>query len=90
MGTCNVPILYGAVAYLEDCLHQFEDEIASWDLARVYQHPIACPACDKTYRILHEVTDSDETIDDYVDTVLQSMERQACENHAPRIRIKLG
>lgn len=29
-----MPILYGAVAYREDCIPDFENEIASWYLAK--------------------------------------------------------
>jgi hypothetical protein len=84
-----MPILYGAVAYREDLISQFENEIASWDLERVYEHPIACPkggGCDKTYRLILEVNASDETAKEYVGMVLRQME-QECGRHIPRIRI---
>jgi hypothetical protein len=84
-----MPILYGAVAYREDQIPKFEQEIASWELQRVYEHPIACPkggACDKTYRLILEVNTSDETTKEYVGMVLRAMER-GCDVHSPRIRI---
>ena len=86
-----MPILYGGVAYREDLLPQFEAEVAAWDLERVYEHPIACPkggVCDKIYRLVLEINASEETAQEYVDMVLQAMEREPCENHSPRIRIK--
>jgi hypothetical protein len=82
-------ILYGAVAYREDQIPEFEREIASWDLERVYEHPIACPkggACDKTYRLILEVNASDEIAKEYVEKVLHVME-QECDVHSPKIRI---
>jgi hypothetical protein len=85
-----LPILYGAVAYREDLLPQFGDEIASWDLIRVYEHPIACPrggACDKVYRLVLEVNASNETAQEYVGMVLQAMEHESCDGHSPRIRM---
>jgi hypothetical protein len=89
-GRLVVPILYGAVAYREDLLEQFANEIASWDLERVYEHPIVCPkgnACDKVYRLILEVNASEETAKEYVDIVLHRMEQEPCESHVSRIRI---
>jgi hypothetical protein len=85
-----VPILYGGVAYREDQIDQFTVEIASWDLTRVYPHPIACPqggVCDKTYTLFLEINASEQTANEYVGLVLQAMEHEGCENHPPFVRI---
>lgn len=85
-----MPILYGAVAYREDLLRQFEGELASWDFARVNERPIACPrggVCDKAYRLVLEADASDESAREYVGMVLKAMERQSCDRHPPFIRM---
>lgn len=85
-----MPILYGAVAYREDLLPQFENQIASWDLVRTYEHPIACPqggACDKIYRLILEVNASEESAQEYVGMVLEAVEHETCDNHPARIRM---
>jgi|HubBroStandDraft_3_1064219.scaffolds.fasta_scaffold1309915_1 hypothetical protein len=85
-----MPILYGAIAYREDLTPQFQAEIDSWDLAKTYPHPIACPKgapCDKTYGLMLEVNASDETAKEYIDMVLANMEREECSKHADRIRM---
>lgn len=85
-----MPILYGAVAYREDRIHDYDPEIASWDLAKTYDHPIACPkgaACDKTYALISEVNASENTVHEQIDMVLNAMEHEDCAVHAPRIRI---
>jgi hypothetical protein len=85
-----MPILFGAVAYREDELEQFETEIASWDLEREYEHPIVCPqggTCDKTYKLFVEINASEEATKEYVDMVLQAMEHGTCDSHPPRIRM---
>jgi hypothetical protein len=85
-----MPILYGAVAYREDRIHNYEAEIASWDLTKTYAHPIACPkggTCDKTYRLICEINAADETVHEQTDVVLRAMEYEDCAAHAPRIRI---
>jgi hypothetical protein len=85
-----LPILYGAVAYREDVLREFEAEIAAWDFKRAYPHPIPCPkggACYKTYRLLVPADVSEVIAEEYVDMVLQAMENEPCENHPPFIRI---
>jgi hypothetical protein len=85
-----MPILYGAVAYREDLLAQFENESASWELVRLYEHPIVCPkgnACEATYRLLVEINASNETAAEFVNMVLDAMEQGECGSHPPRIRI---
>jgi len=85
-----MPILYGAVAYREDCIADYEAEIASWDLEKTYAHPIACPkggTCDKTYRLISEINAADETVHEQIGMVLQAMEHEDCAAHSPRIRI---
>jgi hypothetical protein len=85
-----MPILYGAVAYREDLVPQFQPEIDTWDLVETYPHPIACsknPPCDKTYALMLEVNSSEETAKEYVDMVLGNMEQENCSEHAPRIRL---
>jgi hypothetical protein len=86
----TMPILYGAVAYRDDRLQDHEAEIASWELAKTYAHPIACPkggACDKTYRLISEINAGEETVHEQIGMVLSVMEREDCDGHAPRIRI---
>jgi hypothetical protein len=85
-----MPVLIGAVAYREDLLNEFEDESTSWELARPYEHPIACPkggACEAIYKLLVEINASDETADEFVSMVLDAMEQSDCGDHPPRIRI---
>ena len=85
-----MPILYGAVAYREDRLRDYEAEIASWDLSKTYDHPIACPKggdCDKTYRLLSAINTGTETVHEQIGMVLDAMEREDCAVHSPRIRI---
>jgi hypothetical protein len=85
-----MPVMYGAVAYREDLLNEFENESTSWELARPYEHPIACPkggACEATYRLLVEIDASDETAAEFVNMVLDAMEQSECGGHPPRIRI---
>jgi hypothetical protein len=85
-----MPILYGAVAYQEDRIPDYEAEIASWDLVKTYIHPIACPkggACSATYRLISEINASEETVHEQIDIVLKAMEREDCLAHTPRIRI---
>jgi hypothetical protein len=85
-----MPILYGAVAYREDRLQDYEAEVASWELAKVYDFPIACPkggACDKTYRLLSEINTGKETVHEQIGMILDAMERDGCAAHSPRIRI---
>jgi len=89
-GRSSLPILYGGVAYREDRLPQFDQEIASWDLSRVYPHPIACPSggnCDKAYRLILEINTSDETAAELVQMVLDAMEHGPCNDHPARIRL---
>jgi hypothetical protein len=83
-------ILYGAIAYREDLAAQFQTEIHSWELAKSYPHPIACPKgapCDKTYGLMLEVNASEGTAMEYVDMVLNNMEREDCSKHATHIRL---
>jgi len=85
-----MPILYGAVAYREDRLRDYDAEIASWDLARTYIYPIACPkgaVCDKTYRLISEINAAENTMHEQIDIVLKKMEQEDCAAHSPRIRI---
>jgi hypothetical protein len=85
-----MPILYGAVAYREDCIQDHEAESASWELVKTNSHPIACPKggdCDKTYMLISEINAADQTIHEQIDIVLQAMEREDCASHSPRIRI---
>lgn len=85
-----MPILYGAVAYREDRIPDYETEIASWDLAKTYLYPIACPKggdCHKTYTLLSEINAADNTVHEQIDIVLGTMEREDCAAHSPRIRI---
>jgi hypothetical protein len=85
-----MPILYGAVAYREDRLQDYAAELASWELAKAYDHPIACPkggACQKTYRLFSEISVGEETVHEQIGMVLDAMEREDCGGHAPRIRI---
>jgi hypothetical protein len=85
-----MPILYGAVAYREDQLPNFDGEIAAWDLQRDYPYPIACPkggACEVTYRLILEVNASDETSREFIGLVLRQMEQEQCDAHSPRIRM---
>lgn len=85
-----MPILFGAVAYREDVMPEFEDEINSWELTRVYEHPIACPkggACESTYRLVLEINASDETAKEFVNMVLDAMEQSDCGSHPARIRM---
>jgi hypothetical protein len=85
-----MPILYGAVAYREDLIPQFEGEINSWDLEKRYPHPVACPkggACDKTYLLISEINAADGTVAEQIDIVLKAMEHEDCSAHSPRIRI---
>jgi hypothetical protein len=85
-----MPILYGAVAYREDQIPRFETEIGTWELSRVYEHPIACPyggACDKIYRLHVEVNAADETAKEYVFLILDRMGKERCDRHPYFIRI---
>jgi hypothetical protein len=85
-----MPILFGAVAYREDRIPEFEAEIAAWELTKAYAYPVACPkggACDKTYRLISEINAADETVHEQIDMVLQTMEHEDCAAHSPRIRI---
>ena len=85
-----MPILYGAVAYREDVANDYENEIASWELAKTYQRPIGCPhggSCDKTYMLLSEINASDATVLEQIDMILNTLQHGACSNHPPIIRI---
>jgi len=82
--------MYGAVAYREDRLQDYEAEIASWELAKVCDDLIACPKggdCDKTYRLISEINTGTETVHEQMGLVLDAMEREDCAAHSPRIRI---
>jgi hypothetical protein len=75
-----MPILCGAVAYLEEALKEFEAEIASWDLEKPYPHPISCPTggvCDKSYLLFSEINAANDTVVDQVDTSRQWSMRTA-------------
>ena len=75
---------------IETLPEAFEQEIASWDLSRVYLHPIGCPSggnCDKTYRLILEINASDETAAELVQMVLDAMEHGPCNEHPARIRL---
>jgi len=83
-------ILYGAVAYREDSLNQFQEELNSWALAKNYPHPIACPKggdCQAIYRLIVPIDEPFEQSQEHVSAILQAMERGECSKHPPRIRI---
>jgi hypothetical protein len=82
-----MPILYGAVAYREDQIGEFDREVHAWDLERTYEHPVACPkGCDKTYRLVVEINASDETAKEYVELIHRTMSRDNCDAHVSRMR----
>jgi hypothetical protein len=83
-------ILIGAVAYREDGMQEYQNEINSWALSREYQHVIACPKeanCEAIYRLVMPLNESDQRGQEYVLLVHESMEKEDCHNHSPRIRL---
>jgi hypothetical protein len=85
-----MPILWGAVAYLEEALKEFEAEIASWDLEKPFPNPISCPkggVCDKTYLLFSEINAANDTVVNQVDRILKAIEHEHCAAHRRRIRI---
>ena len=86
-----MPKLDGAVAYREDAMGQYAEEIGSWALAKRFAYPIACPkggACDKTYLLLSGIGARDTAVTEQVGRVLDAMEHEECSEHRPRIRIE--
>jgi hypothetical protein len=83
-----MPILYGAVAYRQDAVLQYEPEINRWELHRTCEHRIACPnGCGTTYVLIVEVNASDQEAQEYVERIQKCMQAEQCPKHEPRIRI---
>lgn len=83
-----MPVLSGAVAYRQDRIASYWDDINSWTQKRRYQQLVGCPkGCDIKYRLIVETDASDKQVAEYIASIHKQLQSTTCPNHPARIRV---